>query len=238
MLGFHIFIIIIIVSLSHELTVHNENKTKETVYYKRTEHPVLDANRPIAKDEKMTMEESPVLIKKESTKIKPRKGVLADLDYKVNQNDNLPLDNLVEKPVQEKTDEGPSVSESLGTSKLTSTTQKSTTLLHTTLVHEKQTANVIIKINSTTTVRQFNPKPTVTFAEEEGEDESMPQFPTSKTLLGMPRKIDYIVPVIITITALPLLGAAFYVLYKRGRDYWDKRHYRRMDFLIDGMYNE
>lgn len=83
----------------------------------------------------------------------------------------------------------------------------------------------------------FKPKPTVTIGEMEA-DKPIPASPTKTPPLGMPRKIDYIIPVIITIMALPLLGGATFLLYRRGRDCWDKRHYRRMDFLIDGMYND
>ncbi|XP_011051002.1 PREDICTED: uncharacterized protein LOC105144045 isoform X2 [Acromyrmex echinatior] len=82
------------------------------------------------------------------------------------------------------------------------------------------------------------PKPTVTTVDGPEINESIPLLRTKNPPLGMPRKIDYIVPVIITIVALPILGAAIFVLYRRGRDCWDKRHYRRMDFLIDGMYND
>lgn len=179
------------------------------------------------------------LIKKDAAKIKPRKGVLPNKsDEKVDQKDSSLLDQLAIKPVIEKTDEVTVASESkkptTETTKMPSTTQKPrSTSLHSVSVHEKQATNM-----TTVTVKKFNPKPTVTYAEKESDDESMPPFPTNKSPLGTPRKIDYIVPVIITITALPLLGIAFYVLFKRGRDYWDKRHYRRMDFLIDGMYNE
>ncbi|XP_050464819.1 uncharacterized protein LOC126858486 isoform X2 [Cataglyphis hispanica] len=82
------------------------------------------------------------------------------------------------------------------------------------------------------------PKPTVTTVDGPESNESRLPLRTKNPSLGMPRKIDYIVPVIITIVALPILGAAIFVLYRRGRDCWDKRHYRRMDFLIDGMYND
>lgn len=82
------------------------------------------------------------------------------------------------------------------------------------------------------------PKPTVTTVDGPEINESIPPSRTKNPPLGMPRKIDYIVPVIITIIALPILGAAIFVLYRHGRDCWDKRHYRRMDFLIDGMYND
>ncbi|XP_020280971.1 uncharacterized protein LOC109853356 isoform X3 [Pseudomyrmex gracilis] len=82
------------------------------------------------------------------------------------------------------------------------------------------------------------PKPTVTTVDGPEVNESRPLSRTKSFPLGMPRKIDYIVPVIITMIALPILGAALFILYRRGRDCWDKRHYRRMDFLIDGMYND
>ncbi|KAJ8675508.1 hypothetical protein QAD02_011294 [Eretmocerus hayati] len=81
------------------------------------------------------------------------------------------------------------------------------------------------------------PKPVFTESDGKAPDGPIPASPT-RASLSTPSKIDYIVPAAITLTALPLLGAAFLVLYRRGRDYWDKRHYRRMDFLIDGMYNE
>ncbi|EZA54323.1 hypothetical protein X777_05553 [Ooceraea biroi] len=82
------------------------------------------------------------------------------------------------------------------------------------------------------------PKPTVTSVDGPEVDDYRPSSRTKSSPLGMPRKIDYIVPVVTTIFALPLLCAAIFILYKRGRECWDKRHYRRMDFLIDGMYNE
>lgn len=82
------------------------------------------------------------------------------------------------------------------------------------------------------------PKPTVTTVDESEINEFIPLLRTKNPSLGMPKKIDYIVPIIITIIALPILGAVIFVIYRRGRDCWDKRHYRRMDFLIDGMYND
>ncbi|XP_043483197.1 uncharacterized protein LOC122511782 [Leptopilina heterotoma] len=80
-------------------------------------------------------------------------------------------------------------------------------------------------------------KPTVTIGGI-NVDKPIPATPTKSPPLGMPRKIDYVVPIMITIFTVPLLSVATYILYRRGRDCWDKRHYRRMDFLIDGMYNE
>lgn len=48
---------------------------------------------------------------------------------------------------------------------------------------------------------------------------------------------DYVLPIVLTILAVPLVAILFTVLYKRGAEWWQHRHYRRMDFLIDGMYN-
>lgn len=84
-----------------------------------------------------------------------------------------------------------------------------------------------------------NPKPTVTMGGGSADpNKPIPPSPTKGSPLGMPRKIDYIIPIAITIVALPILGIASFFLYNRGKDCWDKRHYRRMDFLIDGMYND
>lgn len=92
-------------------------------------------------------------------------------------------------------------------------------------------------IVSTVKIKKHKLKPTVTIGGS-NVDKPIPASPTKSTPLGMPRKIDYVVPIMITIFTVPLLSVATYVLYRRGKDCWDKRHYRRMDFLIDGMYNE
>lgn len=48
---------------------------------------------------------------------------------------------------------------------------------------------------------------------------------------------DYVLPIVLTILAVPLVAILITVLYKRSSEWWQHRHYRRMDFLIDGMYN-
>lgn len=120
------------------------------------------------------------------------------------------------------------------------TTQKSVTYYSSTIKNLPSTKTSVSEAPqkmSTEKPKKHKLKPTVTVGGS-NVDEPIPASPTKIPPLGMPRKIDYIVPVMITIFALPLLGVATYVLYRRGRDCWDKRHYRRMDFLIDGMYNE
>lgn len=86
-------------------------------------------------------------------------------------------------------------------------------------------------------IQEHKPKPTVTVIESNNDKQAfIPHIKGSR--LGMPKKIDYVLPVIVTLIALPVLGAIIFMVYKQGRDCWDKRHYRRMDFLIDGMYND
>ncbi|XP_001120482.1 uncharacterized protein LOC724585 [Apis mellifera] len=99
--------------------------------------------------------------------------------------------------------------------------------------------NVTQKLLSVTTssVQEHKPKPTATVIESNNDKQAF--IPHTKgSRLGMPKKIDYVLPVIVTLIALPVLGAIIFMVYKQGRDCWDKRHYRRMDFLIDGMYND
>ncbi|XP_071566065.1 uncharacterized protein [Temnothorax nylanderi] len=195
-------------------------------------------------------------------KIKPRKGVPQDTasTKSIDQNvENVPLDQTTfesMKPIMESSpaietahikSETPNVSNP----KLNATDPRSDSLNHgissnANLVPANKATSQPEITNSTTTSKASShiekhipkPKPTVTTVDGPEINESIPLSRTKNPPLGMPRKIDYIVPVIITIVALPILGAMIFVLYRRGRDCWDKRHYRRMDFLIDGMYND
>ncbi|XP_066590085.1 uncharacterized protein [Prorops nasuta] len=93
---------------------------------------------------------------------------------------------------------------------------------------------------ATHALKKPKPKPTVTVVGKPmvDEDKPIPTTPTKSLPPGQPRKIDYIIPTVISMIAIPILCATTYIIYKQGRDCWDKRHYRRMDFLIDGMYND
>lgn len=51
-------------------------------------------------------------------------------------------------------------------------------------------------------------------------------------------RTDYVIPVVLVIMAIPLVIVLALFLYRKGSEFWERRHYRRMDFLIDGMYNE
>lgn len=176
-------------------------------------------------------------IVKKGSKTVPRKGV-TNLIEKLDQNDTN-HDLLLEKSGVEQSGVA-SVNDAFkkqtilknGTTLLTSTEKPKAVET----MKEKSFSSKVTP-SSTTTRKKPKPKPLLTVGGKE-PDGPIPPTPTKKSPVIALTKIDYIVPVLITITALPLLGVAFYALFKSGRDYWSKRHYRRMDFLIDGMYNE
>ena len=51
-------------------------------------------------------------------------------------------------------------------------------------------------------------------------------------------RTNYVIPIVLVIMTIPLVIVLALFLYKKGSEFWERRHYRRMDFLIDGMYNE
>lgn len=46
----------------------------------------------------------------------------------------------------------------------------------------------------------------------------------------------YIIPIVVVILSVPLVAILLSLLYKRGADWWQHRNYKRMDFLIEGIY--
>lgn len=48
---------------------------------------------------------------------------------------------------------------------------------------------------------------------------------------------QYVIPIIVLIFAVPMVLGMVTVFTRRFKHYWTTRHYRRMDFLLDGMYN-
>lgn len=47
-----------------------------------------------------------------------------------------------------------------------------------------------------------------------------------------------IMPIVITVLVVPMFAVLGYMALKRGQEAWKNRHYKRMDFLLDGMYND
>lgn len=113
----------------------------------------------------------------------------------------------------------------------------SNTIVNNTLYLTNITQKLLSAPVTASSIQEHKPKPTATVIESNNDKQAF--IPRTKgSRIGMPKKIDYVLPVIVTLIALPVLGAIIFMVYKQGRDCWDKRHYRRMDFLIDGMYND
>lgn len=68
--------------------------------------------------------------------------------------------------------------------------------------------------------------------------QSLPNVPSLDNLSQNQLKTQkYVVPIVIVILSVPFVAIIISVLYKRGSEWWRYRHYRRMDFLINGMYD-
>ncbi|KAL6264450.1 hypothetical protein P5V15_004559 [Pogonomyrmex californicus] len=243
------------ISVSSSTTQHGSNK--ETV---ETEFKSESKSRENVPKER-NASSSIVARKGVEEKIKARKGVQENV--KLDQSMDLEKENAFNQSIFEnmksimennpalETDHVKSETSNINTPKLNITNPRlddsSNRGINSNYSNTSISVNVTshLKIITNTTVKTSHtekhipkPKPTVTAVDGPEINEPIPSSRTKNPSLGMPRKIDYIVPVIITIVALPILGAAIFILYRHGRDCWDKRHYRRMDFLIDGMYND
>ncbi|KAF7412286.1 hypothetical protein HZH66_001182 [Vespula vulgaris] len=104
---------------------------------------------------------------------------------------------------------------------ITQLNNTSTTIQHVLDMSEKKLNDTIV-ISTTPPVNKHkpNPKPTVTMGGGSADpNKPIPPSPTKNSPLGMPRKIDYIIPIAITIVALPILGVASFILYNREHFY-------------------
>ncbi|KAJ8984561.1 hypothetical protein NQ317_006849 [Molorchus minor] len=101
--------------------------------------------------------------------------------------------------------------------------------------------SVLIK-KTTQTTKQHPTKPCFT---EEDDDPIktelkpvyVPNIPSIDTLEKKSERSTYVIPIVAVIFSVPLVAIIISVVYKRGADWWQHRNYRRMDFLIEGMYN-
>ncbi|TDG43288.1 hypothetical protein AWZ03_010293 [Drosophila navojoa] len=135
----------------------------------------------------------------------------------------------------------------------TSTTSTSSTTTTTTTTTSTSTTTTTTTPSTTTTTTARPKKPTVTSSmakQIEGEKLDMsalnggsgaphvlPVQQMSSSLVNRGEN-EYIVPIVTVMLAVPLAIAVFIMGYRRFRDLWTTRHYRRMDFLVDGMYND
>lgn len=87
--------------------------------------------------------------------------------------------------------------------------------------------------NMTVNIKKLKAKPTVTTVDDLEDDEKIITQPLKSS-----NKLNYILPIVATIFLLPIVIVIMMFIYNNYCDCWEKRHYRRMDFLVDGMYNE
>lgn len=127
-----------------------------------------------------------------------------------------------------------SVSKANSTNSTVSTANSNVTTASSTVSVPKSTSTA--QSTTTTTVRPK--KPTVTIGSEDEPEAKITSEKAEKTRLNSHEtNTNFVVPIVAVILAVPLVAIVASVLYKRGTEWWQHRHYRRMDFLIDGMYN-
>lgn len=179
------------------------------------------------------------------SKVKPRKGVTFSEPIPVTVSTNTT--NTTKKADILKVN---STSSSTTTSTSTTTASTTTTSTTTTTTTKKPTIKVFIPHKPTVTISSDDdipakspPKLFVNGKEilPKNYTNSPPKLITDNNPTFISRRTDkgpdYVLPIVLTILSVPLLAIIFTVVYKRGSEWWHHRHYRRMDFLIDGMYN-
>lgn len=104
----------------------------------------------------------------------------------------------------------------------------------------------VVKTKASTTKEPIVKKPKITVHDdlapkdipEPEKPEPDPKISNIDTLLEKKtRRANYVIPIVAVILSVPLVAIIISFLYKRGTDWWQHRNYRRMDFLIEGMYN-
>lgn len=99
--------------------------------------------------------------------------------------------------------------------------------------------SVVVKNSTGTPSPGKKTKPAITFdIEDLPRDENGNVIVSKESLVGAGPSFDFVVPIVIALLAVPFIAVLGAYAYKKSRDFWDRRHYRRMDFLIDGMYND
>ncbi|VVD03445.1 unnamed protein product [Leptidea sinapis] len=124
------------------------------------------------------------------------------------------------------------------------TVKELTGLLHDTVISNKSDVAIIPPLNSSVVNNNVNVvkphKPRVLSAdvlENLGPDDDIDPIPKVQKLHQNSHP-DLIMPIVITILVVPMFAVITYMAIKRGREAWQNRHYKRMDFLLDGMYND
>ncbi|XP_037048100.1 putative GPI-anchored protein pfl2 [Bradysia coprophila] len=158
----------------------------------------------------------------------------------------------------------PSVSKSTETSASHTSSSKMSKSENTSTSTNTSKSSVTKSTESTSSKSSsFNKKPLVTYSVE--DDPSLLNVPRVRQLISPLTPLDvkaeaansaylppssdfvldrmqskrelYIFPLVVLIFLVPMVLGIGIIVLRRVRDYWSTRHYRRMDFLVDGMYN-
>lgn len=105
----------------------------------------------------------------------------------------------------------------------------------------KKTEDLLSSSSTTTTPKPRPKKPTVTIGNDDtvvsiGNNATRVTANANTNLPPPSTKTDYIVPIVGVILSVPLVAILLNLVYRKTKDWWQYRHYKRMD-LIDGIYN-
>ncbi|XP_016977003.1 salivary glue protein Sgs-3 [Drosophila rhopaloa] len=133
----------------------------------------------------------------------------------------------------------------------TATSSSTTTTTTTTKPTTTSTTTTTPKPKKPTLTESMNTHPELESELEQQKSQEKPGQPTKPTqaqpseplvqeLTGSSHREQsgYVVPILTVLLTVPLAIGVMTILYRRFRDMWSTRHYRRMDFLVDGMYND
>lgn len=139
-------------------------------------------------------------------------------------------------------------SEATSTTSSSSSTSTTTTTTTTTTTPKPKKPTVTVALDDDQTIVHV---PSVKTGSGSGADRmAHPHMPSSLDVeepiaqLSMEQPVrsrtsrDLVIPVVSLIFAVPMILGLLTVVMRRFRDYWQTRHYRRMDFLVDGIYND
>lgn len=223
-------------------------QTTQTIESPKEIHPAL-----LSLDTELGKEKSTV---PSNSKVVPRKGVVFDdklttlqkVNETINDSTNLTvLDDLKDSAKHSTKQKYPSPSQSTVSPNIALERHNDTQLNDTSST----------ELNTNKTQAGHKTKPLVLSAEALA---NMPDFPkdelkipaiqssrntlvadqiqSPRIQMATSRHPGMVMPVVITMLVVPMFAVLGYMAVKRGREAWKNRHYKRMDFLLDGMYND
>lgn len=107
------------------------------------------------------------------------------------------------------------------------------------ILNETTSSSVTTSMTNNLTVQQDRPNNAISTSTHFSAEE--PKIQYSKELILESSTSDgsrnrYFLPIILPIFAVPMVLAVCTIAFRRFKNFWYTRHYRRMDFLIDEMY--